>query len=451
MSTRAERATWAGSGVDRIVGGLALVWLLAAPPALAQQPIACVAPGSPLPVVDCGPSLFSSNGAGPLAANVEERWRTTATDGSGIARGEPITLTWSVVPDGTAIDGALEEPSAPSDLVAFLDGIYGNSTVWIPLMQEALDGWDSGPGMLFVYEPADDGPELNTSTGELGMRGDIRIGGHPIDGNYSTVAYAYFPDSGDMVIDTNDTFYTDGVTPAIDRLRLQNVIAHEAGHSIGLGHVCPDDETKLMEPSISTLFTGPQFDDLLGAHRSYGDSFEQNDDAAEAMDLGLVLDTVTDVQGIALDGTGDSDWYAVPSGGLSEVSIQLDPAGSPYDFAEFDPDPLVNGCGDLTSTTFDPRDVQDLTINLYESDGTTLVATSDASGLGGSESLADVRLSAFGGYIEVTQSAGVNDAQAYELEITLVPEPSRPALTGTALLSLAGLARARRRASARRV
>ncbi len=417
---------------------IAVLLFTAAPGAAFAQPVACIAEGTPAEHI--AERLAAAAQAGPLAANVDDRWSRTATDGSGIQRGEPITLTWSVVPDGTPIDGApsVGDGNAPSDLEAFLELHYGSSAIWIPLIQAALDGWSDGPGVTFLYEANDDEAKLSGEQGVVGVRADIRIGGHDIDGNAGTVAYAYFPDDGgDMVIDTNDSFNTNAN-------QLRNVVAHEAGHAIGLGHVCPRDSTKLMEPVIVTSFLGPQFDDLLGAHRNYGDDEEENDNVAEAADLGLAIDTVTDATGLALDGTADDDWYEVPAGSLTEVSIQLDPAGTPYPFSSLS---WGSSCPGGTQPTYDPRDNQDLTVSIYDFDGTTLLASSDTTGIGGGETLDEVRLSTFGGYIEVTNAGGVNDAQAYEIEITLVPEPSPTVLHATALLVIAGFTRAMRQRS----
>ncbi|MDP6980699.1 MAG: matrixin family metalloprotease [Myxococcota bacterium] len=436
MNVRLVQASWADRR-KRCALGIAVLLFSAAPGAALAQPVACIAEGTPAGRI--AEHLVAAAQAGPLAANVGDRWDRTATDGSGISRGEPITLTWSVVPDGTAIDGAptVGDGSDPSDLRAFLDNHYGNFATWSSIVQAALDGWSDGPGVTFVYEPNDDGLKLSSAQGVDGVRADIRIGGHNIDGNFGTVAYAFFPGGGgDMVIDTADTFNTN-------QSRLHNVVAHEAGHSIGLGHTCPSDSTKLMEPVITLAFAGPQFDDLLGAHRNYGDEQEENDVVSESADLGLAIDSVTNVTGLALDGTGDDDWYEVPAGSLTEVLIQLDPAGTPYPLSI----PTGASCPGGTQPTYDPRDIQDLVVSVYDFDGTTLLASSDAAGIGSGETLDDVRLSTFGGYIEVTNGGGVNDAQAYDIQVTLVPEASTTALRATALLVIAALAHAARRRS----
>ncbi|MCP5045252.1 MAG: matrixin family metalloprotease [bacterium] len=424
------------TNVQRAAWGLCVAAALVSTRDAHAQPLACIAEGTPAERV--AEQIIATAGAMPQAANVDDRWDRTATDGDNLSRGEPITLTWAVVADGTRIIPAISgESTDDSDLRAYLADHYGSEVVWQGHIQDALDGWSTGPGITFVHETEDDGVRLNRRRGVLGVRADIRIGGHDIDGNRGTVAYAFFPsDGGDMVIDTNDSYNTT-------LGRLKNVVAHEAGHAIGLGHVCPTDATKLMEPIVSTSFSGPQFDDLLGAHRNYGDVEEENDGVGQAADLGLAIDTTTDVTSLALDGQNDDDWFALPTGTRSEVSIALAPAGNAYLFAtESDGD-----CSGVSTSTFDPRETQDLNLAIYDFDGTTLLASADATTAGGSESITDLRVSSFGGFFQVSGS-GINDAQVYEIEITLVPEPATFALQGVAVGAVGMLTlRARRRDS----
>ncbi|MFT5695672.1 MAG: hypothetical protein ACI9QQ_001651 [Myxococcota bacterium] len=396
----------------------------------AAQPLICVAEGTPVEAYSARLALASAE---PQLANVDERWQRTATNGSNIRRGEPITLTWSLVPEGTTVGRALgsnNESNDPSDLRSYLSANYGNEAAAINILQAALDGWSQGPGITFLYEPNDDGVDLNSARGVLGVRGDIRIAGHTIDGNSGTVAYAFFPDSGgDIVIDTDDAFNAIATN-------LRNVVAHESGHSIGLGHVCPVDQSKLMEPFITTSFDGPQFDDLLGAHRSYGDNAEENDVVDEAVDIGFAVGTTLVADRLALDDNSDDDWYSLPRGLLSEATITLTPAGAPYPFRAIS-DAI---CTDVSTILYDPRDNQDMSLTVFDFDGSTIVADADEFDEGGVEALSDVRLSKFGGFIRVGAS-GVDSVQPYELTVTLVPEPSSTLLTAAAVATLALLVR----------
>ena len=184
-----------------------------------------------------------------------------------------------------------------------------------------------------------------------------------------------------------------------------------------------------MEPIISTFFSGPQFDDLLGAHRSYGDFEEENDRADEATDLGLVVGTTTTDNGLALDGSDDEDWFLVPPGSLAEVSINLAPLGSTYMFGETS----SASCSGVATLAFDASSVQDLIIEVVDADRVTTLASADATGAGGSEALVDVRVSKLGGYIRIA-GGGVDGAQMYEVEVVVVPEPSRLLMQGVAVM-----------------
>ncbi|MFB0977609.1 MAG: PEP-CTERM sorting domain-containing protein [Myxococcota bacterium] len=76
-----------------------------------------------------------------------------------------------------------------------------------------------------------------------------------------------------------------------------------------------------------------------------------------------------------------------------------------------------------------------------------MVATSNATGLGGAESVEDIRMSKLGGFIQVV-GAGADDVQRYELEVTLVPEPARALLTAIAVIAIATIRQRRRRQAA---
>jgi len=145
-------------------------------------------------------------------------WTSTSSGTSGLGR--PATLTWSVVPDNTQLPTGLGEPVSNSNLITFLDGIHhgGNSPGgadltqrnWWQLMNSVFERWDEVSGITFNFEPNDDGTRLgstgNSGRGVLGIRGDYRIGGHPIDGQTSPtfLAYSFFPNNSDMVIDTDE-------------------------------------------------------------------------------------------------------------------------------------------------------------------------------------------------------------------------------------------------------
>ena len=175
-----------------------------------------------------------------------DRWTRTATNFSTGPEGTPITITWSFVPDGTTTPGGTGQPSAPSNLIATLNSTYGASTTgrlqdapWFELFDDSFAERGEATGNTYIFEPNDDGASISSfsSPGIRNIRGDVRIAGLDIDGNSGTLAFNFFPNGGDMVIDTNDS--ANFTNNAITRARLRNVIAHEHGHGLGISHVCP--------------------------------------------------------------------------------------------------------------------------------------------------------------------------------------------------------------------
>ena len=230
--------------------------------------------------------------------NDGNRWSGTSQNGGGLGQGDPTVITWSVVPDGTNINGFIGEATSASNLVSTFRGIYGIANdpgdtnyigeAWFDAIASAFDRWSELSGIQYVYESNDDGANFGYFGGSANVRGDVRIGGHNIDGNSGTLAYNFFPNTSDMVIDTADAFYSN---TSGNSLRLRNVIAHEAGHGLGISHVESNNGSFLMEPFINLGFDGPQFDDILATHRGYGDAYEGNDTAGTATNLGLISDT----------------------------------------------------------------------------------------------------------------------------------------------------------------
>jgi serralysin len=366
------------------------------------------------------------------------RWSTTATDGSGLTQGDPTTITWTVVPDGTpipALSGLSTESSSPSNLVSFLNNIYGTVTddnnhtdeIWFGHFKSVFDRWSELGGVTYVYANYDDGASFSSSSlaapGVLGVRADVRIGGHHIDGNSGVLAYNFYPNNGEMVIDTNDNYYS---TTSNNSIRLRNILAHEAGHGLGLAHIDSSDSSFLMEPILSTSFDGPQYDDVLGLQRHYGDALEKNggnNTVATATQLGTIGDNQTISIGtdghrkalstfhkdiISIDDESDIDYFSFSTSTSSFVSINLNPVGPTYSV----------GPQGGTQSQFVASAQSDLALQLIGPNGTTVLATSDLVGLGLSESIS-LNVSAAGQYyIKVTGST-LNKIQTYSLDISV--------------------------------
>ena len=394
-------------------------------PSPSLVPQACFAPDTPASVVEAHATRrtwqlltsLQSESSSRHQFNDGNRWTLTATDGSGLGQGDPITLTWSLVPDGTLINGFNGEPSSPSNLRAFLDSNFGGPAGWMPLLESVFDRWSELAGIQYVYEPADDGASFPTSRGMLGVRGDLRLSGHRIDGNSGVLAYNFFPDLGDMVLDTADSAL---LSTANNSLVLRNVLSHEHGHGIGISHVCPVDRTKLMEPFLTTVFDGPQHDDIVAANRGYGDRYEDADTPGTATHLG-VAPLSTQLSDLSSDDPGEPDYFSFTVGGDSTVTVSVAPIGASYLSG-----PQTNGsCSQ--GTLLDTATLQDLSIEILDRDGTTVLASTDANGAGVSETLADVALdNGAGTYFALVHGSGVDNAQLYQLLVDVDDSGTSP-------------------------
>ncbi len=349
------------------------------------------------------------------------RWGSTATSGSELGWGDATTITWSIVPDGTSISGFAGEQSGPSDFVSFMNGIYGSTPgtaseqPWFPLVASAFERWSDVSGLNFLYEPNDDGAAFSSSAsrapGAIGVRGDVRIGGHRIDGNSGTLAYNFFPDNGEMVLDTSDRFFLD---TSENSLRLRNVMAHELGHGIGLSHAEPVNQTKLMEPFASTSFDGPQHADILAVHRVYGDPYEVgagNDSFRTAIDLGaidhhgIVAGDVGSDEYLSIDGTTDTDYFRFAVTREASLTAALSPVGQSYQ----------QGADGDSTASIDSKSQNDLSLEIYDASH-RIVGRANARGLGKVEALSGLRLSAGREYFVRIQ--GDRDrVQLYQLEL----------------------------------
>jgi hypothetical protein len=394
-----------------------------------EVPATCFAPGTPAEIVEAFNARFFPPDAGDFQN--ADRWISTSA-GLAPPLGEPVTVRWSIVPDGTPIDGFNGEPAAASNLRAFLNGIYGSEAAWLPLFQQVMDRWSQVSGIRYVLEPNDDGAALATMGGQAGVRGDVRIGGHPIDGAGGVLAYNFFPDNGDMVIDTADTFYN---STGNNSLRLRNVVAHELGHGLGMSHVCPTEQTKLMEPSVSEAFDGPRHDDIRHAHFLYGDPAEPDNTAGTAVNLGAIAACETRTIGAppepagffgnlfygslrSLDASGEQDWVRFTIDTPRRLSATVSPEGWPYDDSPQNSD---GSCG--SGSLIDSLPGTDLSLALIGSNGVTVLSSANATGAGSGESLAGVLLMPGTYFLRVSEVGGGTGQfpQLYTLSLSAAP------------------------------
>ncbi|MEO1716743.1 MAG: GC-type dockerin domain-anchored protein [Planctomycetota bacterium] len=379
----------------------------------------CFTPGTSQELIDAFEAIvFNVN---PIAFQQTSRWQSTALNPGGASQGDPTVLTYSFPIDGILIPNGVGEGNGPNELNAFMDGIYGDRATWRAFYDEIFAGWGEISGNTYILEPNDDNVTLFNSPGVAGVRGDLRMGGKFIDGNSGTLAYNFFPQNGDMVIDTGDNFYNN--TTQRSR-RLRNILYHEHGHGMGQLHICPLANQMLMNPFINLSFDGPQFDDTLNAQRFYGDPLEPNDSFATASPLGSlnVGDTANvggtveigsankdNIDFVSVDDNNDDDIYAVTLNEDALLTITATPLG--YTYLD---NTQTGGCD--VGTDYPTLSFGNLRIRVYDSGG-TLLDTVNSTGFGQAETAIE-NLDAGDYFIEVDASQTTNDEiQAYVLDI----------------------------------
>ncbi len=301
---------------------------------------------------------------------------------------------------------------------------------WFHIFQESFDRWEELSGVNYVYEPHDDGVLHPSSAGQLGTRGDIRLGGIAMDGAGGTLAFTYLPiDGSDMAVDTGEASFFK--TSANNYRNFRDTLMHELGHSFGLDHVNSSTSNLLMEPVINTVFDGPQLDEVRGAQFYFGDANEKssgglgNGAAARATSLGSLTAGVTRSVGasanvptqaisasakdfVSIANNDDLDYYSFTIATPAFLSATLTPRGGVF---------TQGGENDIP-TSFNANARNDLDLTLFATDGTSQLALADVNPAGLAETASGVLLSAPGTYF--ARIAGVDDTiQLYQLDLSI--------------------------------
>ncbi|GMU34951.1 MAG: matrixin family metalloprotease [Planctomycetia bacterium] len=392
---------------------------------------ACFAVGTAPEVVEYLNNLLEGDAAGPRY-QITNRWLGS--------QGSNRNLTWSFVPDGLFIPNGIGEPAANSDLFARLDSLFasqGGRATWINRFEQSFNRWAEVSGVTYTRITVggtdwDDGAAWGTS-GAAGARGDIRISMKNIDGANNVLAYNQFPQNGDMVLDRSESWSS----VANQHRFMRNIITHEHGHGLGILHVCPVNNTKLMEPFLALAFDGVRHDDIRAAQRHYGDSFEGgagNNSAGAASPIGAVdigspitlgelpppvsgtSPTVSST--ISIDANAEQDWYLFSVPGPREATVTVTPRG----ISSYDSCVQTGSCPSGCPTN--SLAAANLNVELIDTDGSTVLATANTQAGGLTETISGVTLPAAGDYyVRVYEGDAPSTSQLYVLNISVMAAP----------------------------
>jgi hypothetical protein len=361
--------------------------------------------------------------------------------GSGTWPGFPGgTLTWSFVPDGTQVPN-LSNSYGPSTLFSSMDSKFGNNrALWVSKFQQVFDRWEAITGMKYMRvgnngAEWDDGasfPNAGASSTPGATRGAVRIAMRTLDGAGGVLAFNYYPTTGDMVIDSAESWQSSSG----DYRFLRNTVSHEHGHGLGLAHCCPMNNSKLMEPALSTSFDGPQQDDIRGGHAKYGDFYEPNNTSAQAADLGTIPfgntvnpssitgPAVTNATKTSIHNLSDQDWYKFTVTGAASINVTMTPRGSTYLNG---PQNTNGSCS--AGTSHNSLTQGNVHLAVIGTNGSTVLQQAAAQPAGTAETITGLILPAAGTYFIRVNASSLSTVQLYELTLQVNSGNACPTFT----------------------
>jgi serralysin len=340
--------------------------------------------------------------------------------------GTPVTLTWSFVPDGVMLPGLGSQAQAPSELFSRMNQRFGNNqALWISLFDQAFTRWGQLTGITFVRVTSganewDNGTAFPTNTSSS-THGHFRIGMRALDGAGGVLAFNYFPPFSDMVIDSSENWASSSGNYRF----LRNVLMHEMGHGLGMAHCCPINQSKLLEPTYSSAYDGPQHDDVRGIHQLHGDFYEPNNNLNVATSLGQLNVGQTllpsSVPGASfnfssrtsIDRLADQDWFRFDITGPMNLNVTVTPVGHDYLSG-----PQLQGGACSAGTSINSLTAADLAVQVFGPNSSTLLATAASNPIGLSETISNLPLGTPGAYYVRVYATTANAPQLYRLQIS---------------------------------
>ncbi|MFN7020870.1 MAG: immunoglobulin domain-containing protein [Phycisphaerales bacterium] len=360
-------------------------------------------------------------------------WTGSGSQGTS-GRATPASLTYSFPSDGVTWGDGVNGPSAPNDLNAKLTATFGSGNLdrGREFIRQGLASWRRFGGLTYT-EVADDDAAFTTSTSNSTARGNIRIGSNP-QGTSGTLAYNQFPSSGSDMTINSDYFTGSAFNSSTNSYRyFRNTVAHEHGHGLGYIHPIPCNNTKLMEPFLSTSFDSTQLDEWRAMGRNYGDRFAGNNSGANARNFGdLTSPTVRSVveQNLSTNGTAgvnntDEDWFKFTLSSSQTVTISAAPRGGSVTMGQ-----QASGCSGTTATV-NEASAGNLNIELRTgTNGATVVQTAASAAAGATETLSAGTLAAGTYWVRVfdvgPNAAADQTVQLYNLTIRVGTSKAPP-------------------------
>lgn len=350
------------------------------------------------------------------------------------SQGDPIVLRWSLVPDGLSIPSGIGEATANSNLFSKWDAKLPRAT-WIALIESCFTRWSQFASITYTRVKAsgvdwDDGAAWGSAGSSV--RGDVRISMKPIDGLSNVLAYNSYPQTGDMVLDSDDATGSTNFFNSGNNYRFfRNTVQHEHGHGLGFPHTCSTDSAIIMEPLLQTTFDGIRHDDIRAGQRNYGDINEPDNTAAAANFAGALnvgspftiglppSPSVVNGSTLSIDADGEQDWHSFSTSQIVLANFTLTPIGLTYDSSSQQNNGTCNTGNPTNSLT-----AADLNLTIYAADGVTLLGAANSQPAGSAETITGVLLSPAGTfYARVNEGGTVSATQLYQLTLNATSSP----------------------------